>query len=312
MDRPLSSLPSSEELACPRMEIDLRVIQEIHHRSPDPTMYQPLLQEYPKQEWSLSRNEVPYSLAQKGFTINDWTNIFDEASALWEKRAIALREVKEQPLKLSPAVSAVIFTVIFEYLLGFIYFFGWVNTWTNLVFLWLLFLWLICFLPFLFVTVMFTTGYGESLSMYSGQLFATLEECEGTWSRLGNEQTCDYQSFGVEVVPIKEVTKTRGRCHVWTVGLRLRFDMPYSNDEEDCWAMSNGPASVAAVQDLDRLLQLNQSGDIEIQGYQLLKSRILLKMSLPFQYASRPETSHDPRSDATIAVMTCSQNWCMW
>ena len=47
----------------------------------------------------------------------------------------------------------------------------------------------------------------------------------------------------------------------------------------------------AAIHDLNRLLQLNQTDDVTTEEYQRLKSRILSQMSLPFQYESLP-TNH--------------------
>jgi hypothetical protein len=86
-----------------------------------------------------------------------------------------------------------------------------------------------------------------------------------------------------------------------TDGLRFSFEqedqhVSSGSDEEDCLptvSNQNAPTvPVAALHDLDRLLQLSQTGDVETEEYQLLKSRILLQMSLSFQCISLPKTSH--------------------
>ena len=60
---------------------------------------------------------------------------------------------------------------------------------------------------------------------------------------------------------------------------------------------------------MDRLLQLNhQTGEVETEEYQRLKSRIVSKMALPYQYESLPRESvgvgHGNTAAATAAVMT--------
>ena len=328
-----SSFPGQ---ACPcasRMELDLRVTKESRHNAPDPTMptptpskflHQPFTlqspspppQEYPK-EWSFRRDEVPYSLAQRGMTLTDWMNVFDRADALWERRIMELREVVPATTTTWERVAnAAIFVVIFN--LSY-YGFSFLYTWTDsssasdVLLLYFGCVLLGCFGAIGFVLIGQTTGQG--FDFYSPKCFETLATLEDDWSCLADAQRRRFESLGVDVVPIKEVTKTKGRCHVWTVGLRFSFDMPtmisQHTENSALPILSDSPTQdVDAIQDLDRLLQLNQIGDVETEEYQRLMLRILSKMSLPCQYealskktgpgASAPATATTP----TVPVHT--------
>ena len=212
-----------------RMVIDLRVTKDSRHDAPDPTAVQlpgAVVQVHESKEWSLSRDQVPYSLAKQGITLQDWTNVFDKADALWERRTEELREVpvgtespRYTPAKVATiAASTLFYTFIF---CGIDFLPTAVDNGQKLV---LLFVGLF-FLPIVVLLVANQTT-GKVLNFHSPKCFETLALLEDDWSRLADEQRSVFQSFGVDVAPIKQVTTTKGRYHVWTVGLRFSFDMP--------------------------------------------------------------------------------------
>lgn len=283
-----------------RMVIDLRVTKDSPHDPPDLTMQLPGVlppQVHVTKEWSLSRNQVPYSLAKKGITLHVWNNVFDKVDALWERRTAELCEVPVGTV--SPRFTLANAATYTATTLFYIFLLYWINrlnvlihdeSWDKVVG-WLI---LLCvgsfFLPIVVILVADQTR-GNVRNFHSPKCFGTLALFEGDWSRLADEQRCVFQSFDVDVVPIKEVTTTKLRYHVWTVGLRFSFDMPSTNSSnaDDCLLMlSNGPTPDAAIQDLDRLLHLNQTGDVQTEEYRRLKSCILSKMALPKNCGARP------------------------
>jgi hypothetical protein len=314
--------------ACFRtMEIELRVTKESYRRpvAPDPTMStlqkqcQPILQQN-QREWSLSRDEVPYVLARKGMLLHDWQDVSDKADALWERRTIALlRDVETETTGTTTqgiesrgvinAFCAVGFIVSF-FVLTLLD--SWIDS-ASIVgfavgFIGYLFV-LGCLVPIVFVLVNQTPG--EGFDFYGPKCFETLTQFEDDWSSLADEQRRVFQSIGVHVVPIKEVTKTRARCHVWTVGLRFSYELPFANIEEDPtlpMLSSKNVTSIPAdaIHDLERLLQLNQTGNVETEEFQLLKSSILSKMSLPFQCELSPKhnNTNGARPVVSAAVLT--------
>ena len=282
-----------------RMVIDLRVTKDSRHDAPDPSAVQMpgvLVQQlhHETKEWSLSRDQVPYSLAKKGIGLQDWTNVFDQVDALWERRTEELREVpvvtESSRCTLANAASIAAFTLLYTLMYyGVDFLFTSVDSEQKLVFVFVG-----AFFLLIVIVLIANQTTGQVLNFHSPKCFETLALFEGDWSSLADEQRCVFQSFGVDVVPIKEVTTTKGRYHVWTVGLRFSFDMMpstnnNSNTEENMLTLSNGPSTPdAAIHDLDRLLHLNQSGDAKTAEYRLLISRILSTMSLPKNGGARP------------------------
>ena len=304
--------------ACSSMEIDLRVPtkESRHHSNADPTMqtmpamYQPILQQY-QTEWTLSRNHVPSALAQKGITLRDWMDVFDKADALWEKRTMELLgeevvpEMTATQRTLLRFVHVAKFTDVFiiSYL-GFTFLYSWFDSWLDVALRYIGCLLLGCLVHIAVFLAKQTTAEGFQ------EWIETLAEFEDDWSRLADEQRQVFQSFGVDVVPIKEATKTRGMCHVWTVGLRFRFDMASANnitEDTNLFMHSNGLIPDDSIQhDVDSSLQLRQIGDIETKEHHLRKSctSILSEISTPFQYESLPKANFGSRPLVTTADMT--------
>jgi hypothetical protein len=300
-----------------RIAIDLRITKDCRHDAPDPTKQFPgiLLQVQATKEWSLSRDQVPYSLAKRGITLQGWTNVFDKADALWERRTEDLREVpvvtESSCCTLANAANALAYLFMF-YGMHWLYSTDFIpisiDSWQKLVMVFVVML----FLPIVVVLVGIQTK-GKATNFHSSKCFETLALVEDDWSRLAGEQRCVFQSFGVDVVPIKEVTTTKGRYHVWTVGLRFSFGMPSTSNNsktEDCLLMlSNSPTPDAVIHDdLNRLLQLNQTDDVKTEEYELLKSRILSKMSLPKNCRARPVGSTAVMTSVEADTDICDEN----
>jgi hypothetical protein len=249
-------------------------------------------------EWTQSRNQVPYALAQKGITLQDWTNIFDKADALWERRtmeAIELNRGIHNRKKSSSRYILAFYLVIFGLLgamiiLGLIYGESWMVS---------LGLGSMVVVPIVVCTLL--SKYDRKRAWETWDVIeASMEQ---DWLLLADEQRRKFEWLGIDVEPIREdhsgdigkfVSKLLGRDFTIADGLRFSVDQ----EEQDVQATTNSEGSLpmlgngimiadAAIHDLDRLLQLNQTHDVKIE-YELLKSRILAKMSLPFQYVSLP------------------------
>lgn len=282
-----------------RVEIDLRVTKETHHLPRNPYLAVEL-QNYA--EWSLSRNHVPYALAQKGITLHDWTDVFDKADALWERHAMEAIELSREIMRTLKSHSSFIITF---YMLTYGLLVAIMISGVVIGTPWLVGLGFVTMaVAPIMVCVLLPklTGSSDVCDVNNASM-------EQHWSLLAEEQRHKFYTLGVDVQPIREgdsvklgkiLSKMLGIDFTITDGLRFSFfqhkeqQLPSTRDKKERLPMlCSGPTSVAVpIHDLDRLLQLNQTGDVECEEYQLLKSRILSKMSLPFHYMSLPKASH--------------------
>ena len=302
-----------------RMVIDLRVtketIQILHFSS-----LALELQNYA--EWSLSRNQVPYALARKGITLHDWSNIFDRADALWERRTMEAIEVDRErnDRKKSRSCYMIAFYLVTFGLLGAMITLGIIFGET-----WMVGLGFCTLVVVPIVVCVLLTKY--DFKHLDETHFVNKANMEHDWMLLANEQRCKFESLGVDVEPAREdhsikkgnsvlifvmfLLKMFGKDDFTiTDGLRFIFDQDEqhmqsaTNSESSLPMLSNGlMIPDAVIHDLNRLLQLNQTEDVRTEEYQLLKLRILSRMSLPFQYVSLPR-NHGARPVPSIAVMT--------
>ena len=282
------------------MVIDLRVTKEtlqIVHTS----LLALELQNYA--EWSQSRNHVPYALAQKGVTLQEWTNIFDKADALWERRTLEAIEVHRELHynRKSRSSYMIAFYLVTFGLLGAIITFGFIFGkpwmvglgWGSMV--------VVPIVVFVLLTKNELQRLRETVDINKANM-------EQDWLMLADEHRRKFESLGVDVEPVREdhsgeigkyISKWFGRDFTMTDGLRFSFNQEDQQmqtattiSEGSLPKLSNGlMIPDAAIHDLNRLLQLNQTDDVNTEEYQRLKSRILSQMSLPFQFESLP-TNH--------------------
>lgn len=304
------------------LEIDLRVTKETLHIIHVASLAWEL-QNYA--EWTLSRNHVPYALAQKGMTLYDWTDVFDKVDALWERRTTEAidvdRELRSRRRNRSRYMIA--FYLVTFVLLGAIITFGFMIAET-----WIAGLGFGAMAVIPIVAWVLITRY--ELKLISETLDINKANMEYDWTLLAEEQRRKFEAMGVDVQPIREdhsgkygkmLSSMLGRDFTITDGLRFSFadqeaqHMPSTSTKEDALLMPSKTVPtvpVAAIHDLDRLLQLNQqSCDVNTEEYQLLKSRILSKMSFPFQYESIHKwntTGVQPEAAATIMTAVAAND----
>jgi hypothetical protein len=301
--------PQSADGSSPRMEIDLRVTKDTLHILHVSTLALEL-QNYAA--WTQSRDRVPYALARQGMTWQEWTTVFDKADALWERRTlegiqvnrdiVCRRKARSRYIKAFYAVTlAVLVTSItLGCIVGTIWMVGLGFGSMGLV-------------PI--VVWMLVTKYEIQFLTVTHDI--NKDNMERDWALLAEEQRRNFESIGVDVQPIREdhsgkygpfFAKLLGRDFTMTDGLRFSFDqeghhMPLAGtNENNPPRLSNDPTtSDTAIQDLDRLLHLNQTGGVTTEEYQLLKASIVSTISLPFQYKSLPKKNYGSRPVATTA-----------